>query len=141
MQIKKSPAGTKFINIMTATPFPFLIYVVLGLGCLVSLALMTELDVIKTYRATLDETSSCLVIADCKQIDVKKVFVYENRNESVADTPVREARMNGADCIVLVDTVTFEKIKKIKGKLFVDIPVAKENLLHRLFEKGGVTNE
>jgi hypothetical protein len=141
MLIKKSAIGTKFVHLMTSSPFAFLAYVALGVSIILFLSVTTKLDVMQTYPATLDENALSLIIANCTKIDAMKVFVYENRNESVVDTPVLETTMSGADCIVRIDGAMVEKLRNAKGTLFVDVPVAKESLLQRVFAKGGMMHD
>jgi hypothetical protein len=137
MLFKKNKWGTKYVHMMTSSPLPFLGFLAVGIGALVILCSSIELDVIHTFPAILDGEGPCLVVETDREISAGKVFAYANRNELVLEVRITEALNVGGKWLLGISDGSAAEIGALKGSLSLDIPSGKENLLYRIFVKGG----
>jgi hypothetical protein len=140
---KKSIWGMRYIRWMTRTRWPFLGFVVLGIGLLLSLMLNTKISVIKTYCAQVVQTESqTAVMIGTDDIMDAIGYIYSNKNEAVYTVSIVKTENASQQTLLYFDDNGQKALNALSGKeLFIDIPQRKESLLYQIFVKGGNRRE
>lgn len=141
MRIEKSRWGTKYVHFMTSSPFPFLCFIVFGLAIMIFMASSIELNIINIYPASLDPGGDYLIIETNRDIQQGNAFAYTNRNEAMIHISIVGVKSINGKKILQLSEVDASAVGDLKGFLSLDVPSGKESLLHRIFAKGGRSNE
>ena len=141
MNVKKSNWGTKYVHFITASPFPFLCFIVFGLAILIVMASSIELNIIDTYPASLENGGNGITVTTEHDIPVCSAFAYTNRNEAMIHIAITGITTKDGKKYLRLSEADTAALVALKGSLSLDVPSGKESLLHRVFAKGGKSNE
>ena len=70
-----------YVKMTAKSPLLFLLLILISIIFLMGVTLMTTVDVIRTYKAKVENNKIC--VQDIGDIVPDEVYVYENRNEAV----------------------------------------------------------
>ena len=141
MRIEKSHWGTKYVHFMTSSPFPFLCFIIFGLSILIVMASSIKLNIIDTYPASLEIDGYGITVATESGIPAGSAFAYTNRNEAMIRITIIETTAKDGKKYLRLSEADYKALVALNGMLSLDVPSEKESLLHRVFAKGGKSNE
>jgi len=130
----KKKTANLYVKLTAKTPILFLSLIVLSVWIIVYITMTTQVDVIKTYEAKVENNK--LVILEAGTVIPERIYFYENRDEAVYELRVTrdEVTYDGTAMVVPLDEVLFETES---GTVKADIPVKKISLFRRVFLQGG----
>jgi len=141
MRIEKSYWGTKYVHFMTSSPFPFLCFIVFGIAILIVMATSIELNIIESYPISLETDGYSITVATNRDIPTGSAFAYTNRNEAMIRITIIGITDNNGNKHLGLSEADYTALVALKGSLSLEVPSGKESLLHRVFAKGGISNE
>ncbi|MBP1990787.1 hypothetical protein [Paenibacillus eucommiae] len=143
MLYKKSEFGRKYTRYISSSPVVFISFVMLGMGLILSLMFMTQIDVIKTYAVELIPVRGHITLSiQAGSVPAGRAYLYANKQEVVYPVRIDNADQSTDYTTLHVDKEDQEMIHALSSKkLFIDIPQGKESLLYRIFVRGGKSRE
>lgn len=130
----KKKTANLYVKMTAKTPVLFLSLIVLSVWMIVYITMTTEVDVIKTYEAKVENNK--LVIFEADAFFPDRIYFYENRDEAVYELRVKQEEItyDGTTMVVSLGEMMFEPET---GAVKADIPVEKISLFRRVFLQGG----
>jgi len=130
----KKKTANLYVKVTAKTPALFLSLIVLCVWTIVYITMTTQVDVIKTYEAKVENNK--LVILEADAVLTDRIYFYENRDEAVYELQVKQEEIayDGTSMVVPLGNVLFEPES---GAVKADIPVKKISLFRRVFLQGG----
>lgn len=120
---------------MTAkSPLLFLLLILISIIFLMGVTLMTTVDVIRTYKAKVENNKIC--VQDIGDIVPDEVYVYENRNEAVYKVMIKPEMVSQENNSLEISVNDLGFIPQADS-VNIDVPLRKITLFRRVFLQGG----
>jgi len=144
---KKNQAGTKYARAVTASAWPTLMFLVLGISVFIFAAISIDLDVMITFPAEVDVDNRIVVSTSVEDFSAGTVYAYVNRNDYVAAVEIARVEEAAGRVLLHPEAASLAALARIKsakawsGRIYIDIPRGTETLLRRIIVRAGKSYE
>lgn len=137
----KNRLGSKYAHFVTASAWPTLVFLLVGILAFIFMAESVELDMMNTFPAVLDSGRAVITIGSEADIAAGKMYMYANRNEYVAVVDISRVETAAGQTLLYPATSSMAAMDGLDGAVYLDVPRGKESLLRRMIVRVGKSNE
>lgn len=141
MLYKKSRIGTRYVHLMTSSPYPFLLFVAIGITSFILATSSITVDSVSIYPASLDADAGTIFVDSRLPVLPSVVFVYTNRNEAVVSLNIDDTKDLDDGVTLFVSPDSIGKMQGLGKSVYLDVSSGKETLLRRIILRAGKNNE